>query len=169
MQLAEGAISQATERCGAKTRDGTPCKAYPVNGSRRCRMHGGTNPGRPVIHGMYSVKHRQSLSEKAERFESFVNDLGPELVLLRVLLQEYLDRFEDGVKLSARDVSIMKDMVDAIGRTEERRAKIRKDTAFGAQEMQLFISAMSAVLRKYVPSDDLPDAINELRAVIAGS
>ena len=36
-----------TRRCGAKTRKGTPCKGPAVRGKRRCRMHGGTNPGRP--------------------------------------------------------------------------------------------------------------------------
>ena len=28
-------------RCGAKTRNGTPCRAPAVKGKRRCRMHGG--------------------------------------------------------------------------------------------------------------------------------
>ena len=36
-----------TRRCGAKTRKGTPCKGPAVRGKKRCRMHGGTNPGRP--------------------------------------------------------------------------------------------------------------------------
>ena len=34
-------------RCGAKTRKGTPCKGPAVRGKKRCRMHGGTNLGRP--------------------------------------------------------------------------------------------------------------------------
>ena len=38
---------QNAPRCGAKTRKGTPCKGPAVKGKRRCRMHGGTNPGRP--------------------------------------------------------------------------------------------------------------------------
>ena len=33
--------------CGAKTRDGSPCKSRPVTGRKRCRMHGGTSPGAP--------------------------------------------------------------------------------------------------------------------------
>ena len=36
-------------RCGAQTRKGTPCMAPAVRGKRRCRMHGGKNPGRPPI------------------------------------------------------------------------------------------------------------------------
>jgi hypothetical protein len=34
-------------RCGAKTRAGAPCQSPAVHGRRRCRMHGGLNPGAP--------------------------------------------------------------------------------------------------------------------------
>lgn len=36
----------ATEplRCGAKTRDGDPCKMPPLKGAKRCRMHGSASP-----------------------------------------------------------------------------------------------------------------------------
>ncbi len=34
-------------RCLAKTRKGSPCQSPAVNGKKRCRMHGGTNPGAP--------------------------------------------------------------------------------------------------------------------------
>ncbi len=36
-----------TPRCNAKTRSGGPCRQPAVRGKRRCRMHGGTNPGAP--------------------------------------------------------------------------------------------------------------------------
>jgi len=32
------------EHCGAKTRNGTPCKAPKVKGRNRCRKHGGATP-----------------------------------------------------------------------------------------------------------------------------
>jgi hypothetical protein len=129
-------------------------------------MHGGTNNGRPIIHGRYSVAHRESLAQKAQQFEEFSPDLVAELVLLRALLQDYLDRYEDGVPLPEEAIGHVYSMVETIGRMEEKKAKIRHDTAFGAQEMQLFVSAMSSVLKKWVPDDDLPDAINELRTVL---
>lgn len=49
-----------SHRCLAKTRKGTPCQSPAVKGRRRCRMHGGTNPGAPkgsqnaFKHGYYS-------------------------------------------------------------------------------------------------------------------
>lgn len=46
IKSAEGGLSgvaemQASARCGAKTRRGSPCRAPAVAGKARCRMHGG--------------------------------------------------------------------------------------------------------------------------------
>jgi hypothetical protein len=44
------------QRCGAKTRSGTPCKNPIVTGRKRCRMHGGAaGSGAPTgkRHGNY--------------------------------------------------------------------------------------------------------------------
>jgi hypothetical protein len=41
-------------RCGAKTRGdraGRTCRAFPVRGGHRCRMHGGKGSGRSPTHG----------------------------------------------------------------------------------------------------------------------
>ncbi len=46
-----------TRRCGAKTRKGTPCQGPVVRGKRRCRMHGGTNPGRPRDPSVQRLKY----------------------------------------------------------------------------------------------------------------
>jgi len=37
-----------SDRCGAKTRQGTPCQSPAVRNRLRCRMHGGKNNGAPV-------------------------------------------------------------------------------------------------------------------------
>lgn len=58
-----------TERCGAKTRDGSPCKNYPVKGADRCRMHGGQSPGadegndNAKKHGAFSEHFRSDLTD----------------------------------------------------------------------------------------------------------
>lgn len=36
-----------SKRCLARTRSGTECQSPAVKGRKRCRMHGGTNPGAP--------------------------------------------------------------------------------------------------------------------------
>ena len=54
-------ILAAAPRCLAKTRKGTACQSPAVKGRKRCRMHGGTNPGAPkgnrnaYKHGGYSA------------------------------------------------------------------------------------------------------------------
>lgn len=61
-------------------------------------MHGGTNPGRPILHGRYSVAHRQALADKMAAFlaDPRPGDLTAELALLWALLQDYLDRYPTG-------------------------------------------------------------------------
>lgn len=80
-------------RCGAHSRrTGKPCRAWPVAGSKRCRMHGGKGSGAPEknknarTHGLTSkrfrlrmVKHRLELeamlatAEKAQDARSLTN------------------------------------------------------------------------------------------------
>ena len=54
--------AHAAPRCLATTRKGTACQSPAVKGRKRCRMHGGTNPGAPKgnqnarKHGGYSAK-----------------------------------------------------------------------------------------------------------------
>ena len=56
-------------RCGAHTRQGTACQAPACRGRRRCRKHGGTNPGAPrgnqhaLKHGRYTA---QAITERRE-------------------------------------------------------------------------------------------------------
>ena len=58
----EPEILAAAPRCLAMTRMGTACQSPAVKGRKRCRMHGGTNPGAPKgnqnarKHGGYSAK-----------------------------------------------------------------------------------------------------------------
>jgi hypothetical protein len=55
------AILASAPRCGARTRSGLSCRSPAVNGSRRCRMHGGKGSGAPCgnrnawKHGMRSA------------------------------------------------------------------------------------------------------------------
>jgi uncharacterized protein YjcR len=62
-----------SQRCGAKTRSGKPCRAPAVQGKKRCRMHGGApGSGAPrgnknaQKHGLYTreaIAQRRQLSE----------------------------------------------------------------------------------------------------------
>ena len=37
--------AQTPIKCGAKTRSGAPCTKFPMEGKRRCRLHGGLSTG----------------------------------------------------------------------------------------------------------------------------
>jgi len=47
MQMSTDETDATGGRCGATTRDGTPCRKYPVGGAGegRCRLHGGASTG----------------------------------------------------------------------------------------------------------------------------
>lgn len=55
--------------CGAKTRNGTPCRRYKLKGKKRCRLHGGLSTGpknqkgntNAVKNGLYSDRFDNEL------------------------------------------------------------------------------------------------------------
>ena len=70
-------------RCGAKTRDGTPCMAPVVPGKTRCRIHGGApGSGAPigntnaVTHGKYRKEQRGLEFSLARAWRDIVRYLG---------------------------------------------------------------------------------------------
>ena len=73
--------TQTPVRCGAKTRSGVPCAKFPMEGKRRCRLHGGlstgpkTDAGREAIsaantkHGRYKNWREKRAKEHYYRGE----------------------------------------------------------------------------------------------------
>ncbi len=73
--------AQKSTKCGAETRSGVPCAKFPVEGKRRCRLHGGlstgpkTPEGRAAIsaantkHGCYKNWREKRAKEKYYRGE----------------------------------------------------------------------------------------------------
>jgi len=63
----------SSQRCGAKTRSGKPCRSPAVQGRKRCRMHGGAaGSGAPRgnenarKHGLYT---REAMAERRQLAE----------------------------------------------------------------------------------------------------
>lgn len=146
-----------TRRCKAKAKGtGERCKNAAVEGKQVCRIHGGASTGRPIIHGRYSVKTRAALQEKIEQFQADpqAGDLRGELSILRALLQDYLDRFPDGVPLTAVDIDRIYGMVDGIGKLVERIAKILSLTALTQAELQLLQVTLIDAIKEFVPEPE---------------
>ena len=76
-------LTQTPLRCGAKTRSGVACAKFPMDGKRRCRLHGGlstgpkTPAGRAAIpaantkHGRY--KNWREKRAKEEHYRGEIN------------------------------------------------------------------------------------------------
>lgn len=74
-----------SQRCGAKTRAGTPCKSPAVQGKKRCRMHGGApGSGAPrdnknaVKHGLYTreaIAQRRQLRELMRQSRKLLSEI----------------------------------------------------------------------------------------------
>jgi len=72
-------------RCGAKTRQGTPCRAPAVAGKLRCRMHGGAaGSGAPkgnsnaLKHGLYTTdakEMRRHIRELSQKTKDIIDDI----------------------------------------------------------------------------------------------
>lgn len=50
-------VMHRSPRCGARTRNGTPCRAPAVNGKKRCRMHGGAHGSGAPKRNKNALKH----------------------------------------------------------------------------------------------------------------
>lgn len=61
-------------RCGAKTRQGTPCQSPAVSGRKRCRMHGGAKGSGAPKGNQNALKHGNYTAD-AQEFRRYVRNL----------------------------------------------------------------------------------------------
>lgn len=97
MDVSEAAV--AAGKCGALNRQGKPCgnaagKGTDHKGEGRCKNHGGAAP---IKSGRYSTITRSTIKGLLEQFEADANplDLTPELHLLRALILDYIERYQE--------------------------------------------------------------------------
>jgi hypothetical protein len=142
------------KRCGAKTKNGGTCKSWGMENGR-CRMHGGTNPGRPIIHGRYSVKHRASLNEKMQQFlaDPAPANLMPELAIQRAFLEEFLDKVTSG-PISAKTADHVFAMTESIGRLVERITRMLNQTAITQMDIHYLQTILTDLIMKYIDDPD---------------
>lgn len=86
-------------RCGAKTKSGKPCRHFAGMrtdhpGEGRCWLHGGATP---IKHGRYSKITRPRIRELIDHYETdpVPNDLLPEVNLLRALVTDFVERYDE--------------------------------------------------------------------------
>jgi len=89
--------------CGAKTRSGEPCKKAPMEGKKRCKLHGGasTGPKKPAVGNKNAAKpgsiYSQFLTpEEQEAFDALeLGRVDDELRLMRIRLARALKAEEE--------------------------------------------------------------------------
>lgn len=136
--------------CGAKTRAGTPCKqkagwATDHVGQGRCKLHGGKSIGQPIKVGRYSLKHKQSLYNKQADFMADPEpaDLTAELALMRALMQDYIERYDDQTNMPAQEIDRIFGMIREISQLVERISKIFSNTSLTQADLLKLQSNLS--------------------------
>ncbi len=84
------------ELCGAKTRSGGKCRKAPINGSKRCKFHGGKSTGpidlsgntNAVTHGIY--ERHLTEQERSDFDHAKLGTVDDELRLQRIRLSRAL-------------------------------------------------------------------------------
>ena len=60
----------SSQRCGARTRSGKPCRSPAVSGKKRCRMHGGAPGSGAPLGNKNALKHgffaREAIAERRQ-------------------------------------------------------------------------------------------------------
>jgi len=155
--------------CGAKKRDGTPCRA-PAMPNGRCRIHGGKSlkgAESPTFkHGKNSIYKDYVPARIKDKVAGFMDadplDLTHELALTRALLADFLARFSDNVvNLDAISISIASDLIDRINKTVSTISKIKNDTALPGAEVAFLAVSMVALLDRYVDDPDKREAFKQ--------
>ena len=113
--------------CGAKTRAGKPCKKSPVEGKKRCRLHGGLSPGAPkgnkngLRHGIYSRLFDDSQLDDAIAMQG---DVSRELAIARIQLANLL-----AYRKTQEDTPALAEIKDETLADEEDEETVKKARA----------------------------------------
>lgn len=156
--------------CGAKTRSGDPCKNTPVNGSNRCRMHGGkslkgTDSPR-YVHGLYSKYAGESLKEVLAELEDISTEelIQPEqeIRLMQALIMK-AKALENGLN-NLRDLDTISKIIDRLITAKQRSQAImiEQDRLVPASDIQLFLKWMEELLIQKIGGEQAHEIIGQL-------
>lgn len=169
-------------KCGAKTRNGTPCQKPPLIGRKRCKLHGGATPrgvdSPHYLHGKYSryLPHDLRRIYRDTITNPDVTSLRHEIGLLRALTSRRVEllQFDDlpdqgqhtnaWYKARRAELRIMREIGRDVGRTRrlietQRKIIISEGRALPIETAMLMISEIVQVIRANVPDQEQRDAI----------
>ena len=113
-------------------------------------MHGGTNPGGPITHGRYSIKHREKLQAKVDQFleDPQPGSLLDELALERALLQDLLDKITDQTDQKTRGAIVF--LISEIRKTVESISRMMNQTALTQADINYLQAVLTDLLIRYI-------------------
>lgn len=121
-------------------------------------MHGGKTP-RGVASanfktGLYSKYLPEQINNKVQAFlEADPLELISEMALLRALLAEYVGRF-DGINPNGRDIVLLADLAERVGKFSERINKMRNESALTGAEMAYLAARVADIVVRYIDDPD---------------
>ena len=163
-------------QCGAKSRQGTPCKRAPVRGRRRCRLHGGATPWGPASPHWRTGRHSRVLSRLGlgRAYQRAIND--PEMVNLReeiaVVDARVLLLLESLATAGAGDDRTWAKIYEAIElrrRLTETQSRLleRLDGTLTGDQVIAFVAVLAGLVKEYVPDPAaLKALLGEMEAIL---
>lgn len=163
-------MAKDKQRCGAKCRDGTPCKSYAMaNG--RCRMHGGKSPGGNTSpnwkSGLYSKYAGSQLKEVLNNLEGVDGEelinADNELKLLQALIIKSKALEDSSGDLD--DLDTISKVVERLVKAKQRAValKIEKERLIPVEDLQYFFKWMEGLLTRKIGEDKAFEIINQLQ------
>lgn len=154
-------------KCGHRLDDGTYCLAW------RRRLADGTqgtlcgNHARvtsPYFSKSRSYLLREDVQAKFENFKQATDqlDLKEELALFRAYLAKGLEKWQEEGELEFAEIHWVMDSIDRLSKLVQTIVTIRNSTALTMAEIQFLQLGMSQVLKKYVPTEALRSAVEDL-------
>lgn len=151
--------------CGAQLR-GKPGQFCTRKGmaNGRCRIHGGTSTGRPIVHGRNAYMTKRTLRERVAQYEKADTEPLRRAESMAYAVMDMLhDQLADRDKLSPEDTQQFLDALQRISKISQARAAIRNQSALTVAEVQLIQANTVQVLREFVPVELQAKAITKLK------
>ncbi|WP_430229345.1 HGGxSTG domain-containing protein [Paraburkholderia tropica] len=116
--------------CGARTRSGAPCKRAPMDGKRRCKLHGGASTG-PKKGSRNAAKPGSLYSAYLTPEESKIaaaltlGSVDEEIRLTRIRLMRALKLEQERADTAELDSEVERDGAENVTAHHERHLKVR--------------------------------------------
>lgn len=170
--------------CGATTRAGGTCKKQAGWGTDhlgegKCRLHGGATP---IRHGRYSKITRPRIRELLDQYENDPAplDLLPEVKLLRALLTDWVERYDEfvdallawhdsfrtgeweGKPTKVLDITAAAGLVDKVGAMVDRIEKTKREGNITLETLDRVLEQVGVELVQAL-QEEVPDAAARAR------